>query len=190
MERFDESGETRERLRRVAGTIDGRTLALVSRTGGVTGEGPTPLPVVQIPAGEEAHVLDHTMYQLYVRRVIEELAEEGDVVIAGRGAGFILEGREGVFRVRLTASEEFRVETQMERKGLDRRTAQALVGQSDRCRAGYLKRNFHADWEDVGLYNLIINTELTSVEVAAEAIAAGAIAAGAQTTPTTPHETD
>ena len=174
VERFDDSGETRQALRTIYQSAGKPAVPIVAPP--VTPAGLT-FSFSGVPiAGEESHVLDHLVYQRFVRKMIEELADAGNVIIAGRGAGLLLEGRPHLLSVRLTASEEFRIETQMEHKNVEWRTAAETVRQSDRRRADYIKRHFHADWEDPGLYHLALNTELTGVEVAAATIAGAAAA--------------
>ena len=49
-----------------------------------------------------------------------------------------------------------------------------MVRNSDRRRAAFIARNYHADWEDASLYHLVINTEIVPGSTASKVIAAAA----------------
>lgn len=52
-----------------------------------------------------------------------------------------------------------------------RRDAQDIIVERDAASVDYLKRFYHADWDDPLLYHLVINTGRVSIEQAAEIIA-------------------
>lgn len=99
-------------------------------------------------------------YQSQVERIIRELADEGKVVIMGRGGQVVLRDRPDVLHVRVVAPLESRVNWLQQEKHMSAAAAQACLLQSDKNRAGYLKRSYHVDPNDPILYHLIINTGL------------------------------
>lgn len=134
-------------------------------------------------SSEEFHFLDQHECLRLVQQIVQHLWRRGSVVIVGRGAQRILAGVEDVLHVRLTASEEARCERLLQEHpelAGDCRKALDLIRQSDRRRARYLRRFYHVDWDDPMLYDVIINTEQTGVEVAAQMIAAGVRAVSKQ----------
>jgi cytidylate kinase len=94
-------------------------------------------------------------YLAYVETVLFDLAAEGDVVLAGRGAPFSLRGVTHALRVRISAREAVRAE----RLGLGLEAGLDLVRHSDRERASRVRFLYHADWDDPLLYDLVVNTE-------------------------------
>ena len=102
-------------------------------------------------------------YLELVRDAILNLAEQGNVVIVGRGGQVILRDRRDVLHVRVVASDPTRVRNLMARQEISREEALAQMRESDRDRARYLKRYHGVDWADPLLYHLVINTDHLTV---------------------------
>ncbi len=79
-------------------------------------------------------------YSESIERVINETAEQGDVVIVAHGASIPLAGRPEVLRVLVTASPESRARRLAERESIDTAGAHKAIEESDRARARYLDR--------------------------------------------------
>lgn len=109
-------------------------------------------------------------YCVAMAQVMEELASEGNIVIIGRAGQVILQDHPGVAHIRVIAPEAVRVERVAERLSIPLAAAQAQVQASDRSRIEYLRRYYHVDWDDAGLYDVVINTHHLSVQVAVEII--------------------
>ncbi len=105
--------------------------------------------------------------------VVRAIADKGHVVIVGRGAQVILAGRQDAFHVRITAPFHVRAERLRREQGLPRAQAAARVRESDRARAEYVRRFYHADWRDPLLYDMVINTAHISRRTAVRLIALG-----------------
>ena len=93
-----------------------------------------------------------------IDRAMHELANQGDVVIVGRAGQIILRDFPGVLHVKVIAPAPLRVERIASEQGITLEAAQAQVQTSDRSRKNYLKRYYHARWDDPELYDLIVNT--------------------------------
>jgi cytidylate kinase len=102
------------------------------------------------------------------RGVIEEAARIGDCVVVGRGAQCILHGRADVFNVFLYAPIKIRMRRVEELLG-SRPDLETVIRESDRSRAGYIRRYFDQDWWNPFLYDLMVNTR-HGYEIAAEAV--------------------
>jgi CMP/dCMP kinase len=107
-------------------------------------------------------------------QVIREVADTGNVVVLGRGAGFVLADRPGVFKVFLRAPESVRIKTLMARFQLTEGDARRRMHETDSNRAAYIKQLYGRDWCDPDQYDLIINTGRVSYETAAQMILCGA----------------
>ncbi len=109
-------------------------------------------------------------YHQAVQQVMEELATESHVVIVGRAGQVILRGRPDVLHVKVIAPLSLRAERVAHRHNIPVAAARAQVEASDRTRRNYLRRYYHARWDDPELYDLIINTERLTTAAAAELI--------------------
>jgi cytidylate kinase len=108
------------------------------------------------------------------QEIIHEVAAGGNVVIVGRGAGFVLRDLHGIFRVFLRAPEPDRVKTLMARFGFDEPTARRKMHETDSNRAAYIKQLYGHDWLDPSQYDMILNTGRVSYQTAAQMILSGA----------------
>jgi cytidylate kinase len=107
-------------------------------------------------------------------QVIREVADGGNVVIVGRGAGFVLNDRPHVFRVFLRAPEEARLKTLMARLDLAEGPTRSKMHETDSNRAAYIKQLYGRDWCDPDEYDLVVNTGKVSYGTAAQMILSGA----------------
>jgi CMP/dCMP kinase len=106
-------------------------------------------------------------------QVIQEVADSGNVVIVGRGAGFLLEDRTNVFRVFLRAPEDVRVKVLTDRFGWDEAEAKRRMHETDANRAAYTRQLYKRDWCDPDGYDLIVNTGRLTYRTAAEIVLRG-----------------
>jgi cytidylate kinase len=103
--------------------------------------------------------------------VIRNLAQEGNVVMMGRGGQVLLRDIPRALHVQVIAPFQRRVATLVEREGIEEREAAARLRASDRARRDYLRQYHRVDWLDSTLYDLVINTAKISSPLAAELIA-------------------
>lgn len=108
-----------------------------------------------------------------IQLIVLEAALKGNVVIYGRGGQDLLPGINNVFRVRVIAPFEERVERWAEREWIDPDLARSLVRKSDQQRAGFIKYYFDRNWSNPIEYDLVINTARLSNETAVKLIADG-----------------
>lgn len=108
-----------------------------------------------------------------IQLIVLEEALKGNVVIYGRGGQDLLPGINSVFRVRIIAPFEERVERWAEREWIDPDLAHSLVRKSDQQRAGFIKYYFDRNWSNPIEYDLVINTARLSNETAVKLIADG-----------------
>ena len=98
----------------------------------------------------------------YVEAIVLEMAGRDNVVLAGRGAAFLLTKMRHVLRVRVTAPERVRA-ARLEQQGLVPAAAADLVRQSDNELGARVRYLYHVDWNDPLLYDLVINTDRMTV---------------------------
>ncbi len=113
---------------------------------------------------------DYQAYIHAVKAVMLQLAEQGKVIIAGRGGQVVLAGRPDVLHVRFVAPVELRVARIAERHAISLHAAHAQVKASDRQRRIFLRRFYNIDANDPQLYDLVINTARMTTETACNLI--------------------
>jgi len=97
-------------------------------------------------------------YHQAIQEVMEEYAAVGDAVIIGRAGQVILRGFPNVLHIKVIAPASMRAERIARSNNISFVAAQAQIEASDRTRRNYLRRYYHARWDDPALYDLIINT--------------------------------
>ncbi|MCS6852019.1 MAG: cytidylate kinase-like family protein [Gemmataceae bacterium] len=115
-------------------------------------------------------------------QVVLALAAQGDVVLVGRGAGFLLPG-ETTLHVRIVAPVADRVAYMSQRLRLTTDQAAELVKQRDQQRADFVATHFHRQPGAVHLYDLVLNSSLLGEELCAELIVQAARAKKARFVP-------
>ena len=105
---------------------------------------------------------------------IEATAASGDVVIVAHAASRALSSRPDVLRVLVTASPETRAHRFSEVQGVAPKEATKSIKEADAARADYLRRFYGVDAELPTHYDLVVNTDVLSVEQAAALIAQAA----------------
>jgi cytidylate kinase len=105
-----------------------------------------------------------------IRSVLEESAEQGNVVIVAHAASLALGGNPDVLRVLITASPETRAKRVAEAQNVDEAEAKKIVERGDANRADYLKRFYSAGAESPTHYDIVINTDRVGVDDAAALI--------------------
>ena len=110
---------------------------------------------------------------LNLARVVLALGAQGEVVLVGRGAGFILP-RETTLHVRLVAPLAERIAYMSQWLRLPVEEAAEMVRLRDERRGEFLHTHFHRNGGDVHQYDLLLNTSLLGEDVCAELIALAA----------------
>lgn len=133
---------------------------------------PTAAPVV--PTRLEGRVLPgDPELRMLIKQVLASLADNGSVVIASHAASFALSGRD-VLRVLVTASPERRADRLSAARGVDHRAAKRLVKREDAGRAEYLKRFYGIERELPTHFDVVVNTDVLTVDQVTEVIVAAA----------------
>lgn len=120
--------------------------------------------------GLEPDEENQSSYLRAVQHIIENLAEEGNVIIVGRAGQVILQNHPNAFHLRVIAPLETRIQRIVEAHGFSQQAARAQIEDSDRYRTRYLRRFYHIEWDDAAHYHLVINTGRLSLATAAEVV--------------------
>ena len=108
-------------------------------------------------------------YLKQLMNVIGTIGRQGEAVIVGRGANFVLPP-EGRFRLRFVAPLEMRVQNVARDFGVTVDEAKRRVLKTDSDRRAFVRKYFHADITAPFNYDLVINTGTLRLVEAVEAI--------------------
>ncbi len=101
--------------------------------------------------------------------LVYELAKKGNAVFLGRGSHILLKSFSCALHIRVTASVEKRAKNLIGR-GFTREGALKAIERSDHERDAFIKFAFGVDWENPGLYDVILNMDKLSVPLAADTV--------------------
>lgn len=113
-------------------------------------------------------------YQQLIGEVIQETGAAGDAVIVAHAASITLAGMDGVLRVLVTASPETRAQRLVAAGELSADDARREIDDSDAARAAYFRRFYEISEELPTHYDLVVNSDVLSIDGAAQAVIAAA----------------
>lgn len=129
----------------------------------------------------EIHVWLQTMFDKqalstdsYIRNLVSillTLAEQGQVIIVGRGANFVLGSPFGL-RIKITAPVDWRLRKVMATGALSRAQALRRIKKVDEQRLAFIRHYYHADADDPCAFDLVVNTENKSLDWVADLLIA------------------
>ena len=128
--------------------------------------------LVQKEVDREHGCLDDHDFHEANTKLIQKLYDAGNVIIHNWGAQCILSGRPDTVHVRLTCDREKKIQAAQSAMDLDYVAARKFILDEEHNLAQYIKQFFHADWNDKGLYDLVIDMGDTSLTDAIDKIAA------------------
>ena len=103
-------------------------------------------------------------YAKLTAEVVEQLADQGDVVLLSRGGQAVLSGRIDTLHVRVVGMQNFKFDVVKARDHLTRdEDAIRRMCEVDDRRKTYIKRHYKVEWNDSNLYHLMVNTSLLTV---------------------------
>ena len=104
-----------------------------------------------LPSSEE-------YYRSVMESIIFDLTYVDEVLLLGRAGQMIFRDHPDCFHVRIVAPMEKRIPVIEQRFGASPEEARRRIADSDRARAGFLRRYYSVDIDDAQLYDLCINT--------------------------------
>lgn len=156
----EKAGVSREVIERVE-----RTPPLIERILQHLGNAP-----VESGAYLPAYEAWSATYEGLIERVIHETATAGNVVIVAHGASIPLAGMPSALRVLVSASPGVRAKRIADGADIGIRRAEKAVRDSDKERASFLMRLYSVRHEQPTHYDLVINTDHVTTDVAAALI--------------------
>ena len=117
----------------------------------------------------ERHMWPHEYLQ-HLMKVVGTIARHGRAVIVGRGANFILPP-DNRLRLRIVAPQKLRIMQVARDFDVSEEMAKRRVIRTESDRRAFIRKYFNAEIGDPMNYDLILNTEMLSVEDAVNAVA-------------------
>jgi cytidylate kinase len=114
-------------------------------------------PLVDRVLKDERGYIDEEIYLDYLVLIIAQIADEGDVVILGRGSQYILNDHPDAYHLLLIDEIENRVKFMMEHYDLSRRRADQVVNNEDKRRMNLYRKLGKTDYDQPSLYHLVLN---------------------------------
>jgi cytidylate kinase len=111
-------------------------------------------------------VIDEEIYVDILKRFINEIADNGDAVIIGRGSQYILKDRDDVFHLLITADEQDRIRFLEDKYQVTHDQAVRAVTQDDKRRANLYQKFGETDYDQPDQYHLVLNTSKLDFDTA------------------------
>ena len=118
----------------------------------------------------ESGYLDEKLYLDYLVVIIAQIAEEGDVVIIGRGCQYILRDHPDAIHVLLINDFDSRVRFMQENYDLTPSKAVQVVNAEDKRRVNLYRKLGKTDYDDPSLYHMVLHTGRIPLSDAARCI--------------------
>jgi hypothetical protein len=124
------------------------------------------------PPASRPSVLTSEDYRQFIEQVVRELGRQGDAVIVGHASQAVLREAPGVLKVLLHGSVQRRAERLVANQGISPEQARTTIEGADRQRSDFFRRNYHIDWLDASRYDVALNTDRISTDLARDMIVA------------------
>lgn len=119
----------------------------------------------RVLANEHGYI-DERIYLDYLVLIIAKIADEGDVVILGRGAQYILNDHPDAYHILLIDEKDSRVKFMEKHYDLTEKKALQIVNFEERRRVNLFKRMGKIDYENPTLYHMVLNMNRIDMDTA------------------------
>jgi len=114
-------------------------------------------PLVERILKDERGYIDEEIYLDYLVLIIAQMADDGDVVILGRGSQYILNDHPDAYHILLIDTFENRVRFMQKNYDLSESHATQAVKNEDKRRLNLYKKLGKTDYDNPDLYHLVLN---------------------------------
>ncbi|MGD8258258.1 MAG: cytidylate kinase-like family protein [Desulfobacterales bacterium] len=127
-------------------------------------------PLVDRILKDERGYIDEVIYLDYLVLIIAQIADEGNVVILGRGSQYILNDHPEACHVLLIDEFDNRVDFMKEHYELSYNRATQVVRSEDKRRRALYQKLGKTDYDNPFLYHLVLNMSKVSLEEARQLV--------------------
>ncbi len=114
--------------------------------------------------------IDEEIYVDILRKIIVEIAEDGNAVIIGRGSQYILKDYDDAFHLLITADSDDRVKFLVQKYNLTQAQAVRAVNQDNNRRANLYHKFGETGYDQPDNYHMVLNISKLQLETACELI--------------------
>ncbi len=127
-------------------------------------------PLLERVLKDEHGYIDEEIYLDYLVLIIAQMADDGDVVILGRGSQYILNDHQDAYHILLINTFENRVKFMQTNYELSKSRAVQVVKSEDKRRFNLYHKLGKTDYDHPDLYHLVLNMGRVSLDKASELI--------------------
>ena len=127
-------------------------------------------PLVDRVLKDERGYIDEEIYLDYLVLIIAQMADDGNVVILGRGSQYILNDHPDAYHILLIDTTEDRVKFMQENYNLSYNRAAQVIRTEDKRRMNLYRKLGKSDYDNPDLYHLVLNMSRISRKKALELI--------------------
>jgi cytidylate kinase len=127
-------------------------------------------PLVGRVLKDERGYIDEEIYLDYLVLIIAQMADDGDVVILGRGSQYILNDHPDAYHVLLIDEFKSRVQFMKSHYDLSESRAASVVKGEDKRRKNLYQKLGKTDYDNPFLYHLVLNMSRVNLERALQLV--------------------
>lgn len=99
------------------------------------------------------------------------LAEQGNMIIVGRGGSIVTQTLKNCFHFRMYASPAFKIRSITRRLGVEAEEAEKIIARRQELRDNFIRDFLDQDAHDLSFYHMVFNNDKNSAETIARTIA-------------------
>jgi cytidylate kinase len=127
-------------------------------------------PLVERILKDERGYIDEEIYLDYLVLIIAQMADDGNVVILGRGSQYILNDHPDAYHILLIDTFENRTRFMQKHYDLSQSRATQVVKSEDKRRLNLYKKLHKTDYDNPELYHLVLNMNRIDLDKAFELV--------------------
>ena len=127
-------------------------------------------PLVERVLKDERGYIDEEIYLDYLVLIIAQMADDGDVVILGRGSQYILNDHPDAYHVLLIDEFKSRVQFMQSHYDLSESRAASVVKGEDKRRKSLYQKLGKTDYDNPFLYHLVLNMSRVNLDKALQLV--------------------
>lgn len=127
-------------------------------------------PLLERVLRDERGYIDEEIYLDYLVLIIAQMADEGNVVILGRGSQYILSDHPDAYHFLLIDEFANRVRFMQAHYNLSQSRAEQVVKSEDKRRLNLYRKLHKTDYDKPSLYHLVLNMNRVSLDTAKDLI--------------------
>ncbi|MEJ2168268.1 MAG: cytidylate kinase-like family protein [Desulfobacterales bacterium] len=127
-------------------------------------------PLLERVLRDERGYINEEIYLDYLVLIIAQMADEGNVVILGRGSQYILNDHPDAYHFLLIDEFANRVRFMQEHYNLSQSRAEQVVKSEDKRRLNLYRKLHKTDYDKPSLYHLVLNMNRVGLDAAMDLI--------------------